>query len=189
MSEETQHLVKALRRIREKPLDSTDDLAVRRGEFVSVLNRIYGPGSPQEQQVNRIKYYRRVGSGSISMGGAVSGFAVSENFAECKKRLHGLIDGAVEELESLGLPTKPSPASSGLSVSVNQTVNLNVVIEAVKDELTGQQLKELREALSEPGTPEQKRSRVLEKAKSFGSDVASNILAGIITNPQILGSI
>ena len=36
-------------------------------------------------------------------------------------------------------------------------------------------------------TPEEKKVKLIDKIKSFGSDIASNIVAGILTNPAIFG--
>ena len=59
-------------------------------------------------------------------------------------------------------------------------------LEAIKDDLTGRQIKELKEVVDESGGDKEKaRNGIIAKLKSFGSDVASNIVANIITNPMI----
>lgn len=63
-------------------------------------------------------------------------------------------------------------------------------LEAIKDDLTGKQVKELKEVIKESGDDKEKaRNGIIEKLKSFGSDVASNIVANIITNPMIWASL
>lgn len=69
------------------------------------------------------------------------------------------------------------------SQSQNQSISL--VVDILKDELTGRQLKELKDILDSKITYETKRKSVFDKIKSFGSDVAANILANIITNPKM----
>lgn len=72
------------------------------------------------------------------------------------------------------------------SQSQEQTTAINIFQEAIKDDLTGRQLKEIIEIIKESGDDKKKmRNGIIEKLKSFGSDVASNIVANILTNPAI----
>lgn len=76
------------------------------------------------------------------------------------------------------------------SQSQEQSVAINIFLEAIKDDLTGRQLKDLKEVIKDSGDDKEKaRNGVIDKLKSFGSDVASNIVANIITNPMIWTSI
>ena len=61
----------------------------------------------------------------------------------------------------------------------------NIFLEAISDELTGKQVKELKAALSEEKGG--KKGPLMEKVKSFGLDTLSNIVANIVTNPAIWG--
>ena len=62
---------------------------------------------------------------------------------------------------------------------------MNVFIEAIKDEITGKELKELKEIMKNyEKNPEETKSTLLEKIKGFSKDVLSNIMANIITNPD-----
>lgn len=74
------------------------------------------------------------------------------------------------------------------SQSQNQDISINVFIEALKEELTGSQLKEIIN-LSKNSSIETAKSTIIAKLKSFGGDVLSNIVANIITNPTILGQL
>lgn len=71
------------------------------------------------------------------------------------------------------------------SQSQNQQQAANIFLEAISDELTGKQVKELKAALSEEKGG--KKGPLMEKVKSFGLDTLSNILANIVTNPAIWG--
>jgi hypothetical protein len=76
--------------------------------------------------------------------------------------------------------------SNSQSQSQEQSFAVNMFLEAIKDDLTGKQVKEIKEILTEAANDkEQARKSISEKLKSFGSDVASNIVANIITNPMI----
>lgn len=94
--------------------------------------------------------------------------------------------------------TKNNNSQNGIIVNANinntnsqsqdqeQTMVVNMFLEAIKDDLTGKQVKELKEVIAESaGDKEKARNGIVEKLKSFGSDVASNIVANIITNPSI----
>ena len=79
--------------------------------------------------------------------------------------------------------------SNSQSQNQEQSVAINLFLEAIKDDLTGKQVKELKEVLDENKEDAEKaRKGIIEKLKSFGSDVASNIVANILTNPVIWNS-
>lgn len=76
--------------------------------------------------------------------------------------------------------------SNSQSQSQEQSLAINLFLEAIKDDLTGRQVKELKEVIQESGDDKEKaRNGIIDKLKSFGSDVVSNIVANIITNPMI----
>lgn len=94
--------------------------------------------------------------------------------------------------------TKDREAEKSINITANfsntnsqsqnqeQTLAINMFLEAIKDDLTGKQVKELKEVIAESaGDKEKARSGIIEKLKSFGPNVASNIVANIITNPSI----
>ena len=73
-----------------------------------------------------------------------------------------------------------------------QDVVVKILLEAAKDELTGKQRKELLAIAEKTKDPQEAHKSILAKLKGFGEDVAANIVANIITNPQVwqnLGSI
>ena len=71
-----------------------------------------------------------------------------------------------------------------------QTIAIELFLEAIKDDLTGRQIKELQEVVTASNGDLQKaRSGIIEKLKSFGANVASNIVANLITNPAIWNSL
>lgn len=83
--------------------------------------------------------------------------------------------------------SSPQPKISIINNNSNiQNVVLDVFVESIKDELTGKQQKMLKEIVSDDGkTEDEKRDSLIDKLKSFGGDVLSNIIANIITNPAI----
>lgn len=76
--------------------------------------------------------------------------------------------------------------SNSQSQSQEQSLAVELFIEAIKDDLTGRQIKELKSVVAEADNDLQKaRPGVLAKFKEFGADVASNIVANLLTNPMI----
>lgn len=70
-----------------------------------------------------------------------------------------------------------------------QTIAVELFLEAIKDDLTGRQIKELKEVVAASNGDLQKaKPGIIEKLKSFGADVVSNIVANLITNPAIWAS-
>lgn len=71
-----------------------------------------------------------------------------------------------------------------------QKLAVELFIEAIKDDLTGRQIKELKQVVAEAENDIPKaRSGIIAKLKAFGADVASNILANLLTNPIIWGGL
>lgn len=80
--------------------------------------------------------------------------------------------------------------SNSQSQSQEQSMAVELFIEAIKDDLTGRQIKELKSVVAEADNDLQKaRPGIIAKLKEFGSDVASNIVANLLTNPMIWGGL
>lgn len=72
------------------------------------------------------------------------------------------------------------------SQNLEQSFAFNLFMEAIKDDLTGRQVKELKKVVADNNNDlEKARPCIIEKLKSFGSDVVANIVANLITNPSI----
>jgi hypothetical protein len=93
-----------------------------------------------------------------------------------------------------------SDAKSDMNITINntnsqsqsqeQSMAVELFIEAIKDDLTGRQIKELKAVVAEADNDIQKaRPGILAKLAEFGKDVASNIVANILTNPMIWGGL
>ena len=121
-----------------------------------------------------------------------------EEVKEVSKKLsdknHRKILGILKAIKLL--PTEPEIKSqipnptNNIQITNNQTVSqqitLNIFLEAIKDELTGKQVKELKEVMKDyESEPELAKTKIIDKIKGFGGDVLSNIVANILTNPTI----
>lgn len=68
----------------------------------------------------------------------------------------------------------------------SQQQTIEILVKALEDQLSVTQLKEIKQIVEEEkGDLEKAKPKLIDKIKSFGENVASNILANIITNPAI----
>lgn len=71
----------------------------------------------------------------------------------------------------------------------NQNQILEIFLESITDEITGKQLKELKEITKIEPDPAKAKSKIIDKIKDFGENVITNIVANVITNPSIWSSL
>jgi hypothetical protein len=115
---------------------------------------------------------------------------------KAKNEASSILKSLVVDIKDFGLPHL-NTASKDDKVSVivtqennqNQTtsvsINIDFIIDVLKGELRSSEIEEVKEILESEEEPKEKKKKFIEKIKSFGSDVASNILANILTNPQV----
>lgn len=151
-----------------------------KNKATNIVVRIYGHDSLPEQQIESLRY--------------TPGFSGGSNVQERKRQATKLIDGLIKEIERFGLPEQLSKTKDGLNINIAQTqnqetkINLSLIIESIQDELKGSELKELQEIIADNEIEQdEKKTRIINRLKSFGSDVASNIVANILTNPALFG--
>jgi|GEM_PF-2078954 len=99
----------------------------------------------------------------------------------------------IKNIDAVGLPEKKIDSSS-ISVTNNLTQSqqqeqsqqlvVEIFMEAIKDELTGKQQKEIKAIFEEEKDIEKAKPKLIDKLKGFGENVLSNIVANIITNPK-----
>lgn len=118
------------------------------------------------------------------------------NTKDISEDIKVVIDTAIEEIKAIGLPKPVSNnASNGFSINntlsqtqnQSQDVNLinTILLDAIKDELTGKQRKEILSVAKEAHTPEEAHKGIVEKLKEFGPNVSASIVANILTNPRV----
>lgn len=94
-----------------------------------------------------------------------------------------------KEKDSINVVTTINSTNSQ-SQSQEQSLAVELFIEAIKDDLTGRQIKDLKSVVAEADNDLQKaRPSIIAKLKEFGTDVASNIVANLLTNPMIWGGL
>ncbi len=153
-----------------------------KGATISILETIFGQKSKKIEEIEKIKL-----ESLFSYNGRQKYYIET-----VKERGTAILEACILELEILG---NPSQIYTGEKDSLNltlsqsqhntQTINLNLIIEELRKELTGNQLEEIQEILDSEVPNEEKNKSVVSKLKDFGINTLSNIVAGIITNPAI----
>lgn len=186
--------IDSLNKLLNEPITDGTAFKVWKSKVINILTRIYGEKCNQIDQINKVEYrtYRRISTiGRKSNGYSSAGGG--NNLETCKTEGFALIKGFIEEIETYGLPEKndKKQENNGLNIVVNQTnsqqmtVSLNIFLSALQDELNGKQFKEIKGIIDSSEDAEPKKKKIIEKFKSFGIDVMTNIIANILTNPQI----
>lgn len=118
---------------------------------------------------------------------------------DCFDNMLGIVNAC--QFVPCQLNPKSSTGSSDKAIvlNVNQTqsqtqnqdqrIVIDVFFEAIKDEIKGNQLKELKAIAKEEPNPEKAKTKILDRIKSWGEGVSASIIANIITNPNIWGSL
>ncbi|WP_461490535.1 hypothetical protein [Pontibacter sp. HJ8] len=148
----------------------------------NIVAMIYGNNSASVEHIKKLEFRPSYNGGS--------------NALIRKHQAKIIIEGFIYQLIEFGLPERENkkPDSERIHISLTQNqhqeanINIDIILSAIKDELTGKQQKEVQEIIDLEAPVEEKKSRIIDKLKSFGSDVASNIVASILTNPQIFSS-
>lgn len=150
----------------------------------STLQNIYPNRPPVIERFHTIKPYEMKWKGD--------GTRINEG----KKEAREYLDSLISDIEHFGLPhLSEKNTTDALNVSVHQhneqnqstqvSVNFEYIVEVLRGELRTSEIDELKEILDTDDEPKVKKKRFIDKIKSFGSDVASNILANLLTNPQV----
>jgi hypothetical protein len=187
-----QKIIKSLTDIRNK-IDSLDrdDLYSKTSAISSVLGRFFPKDTAYQRDLKQIR---------LSLGVLISSYQDTQTFGpdleEIKSLTHKLLDNLISEAGTLGLPTISTvgkKAEGGINIHNNlsqsqqqiQTTNISLLLETVKDSLTGQQYKEIATIARQEPDPEKAKPKIVKKLLSFGGDVCSNIVASLLTSPDI----
>lgn len=180
IEKQIQLLKKQIQKIEEKDFD----LDSWKYSTNVILGRIFGNNYQGIKAIDKIKF----DSGGWAIGDASHFW---NNMTSCKKQSKDIIEACITELETFGEPENNITEKSGININLTQnqkqTVNINLLISALEDELTVSQLREVNELMKIDEPISVKRIKIIDKIKSFGSEVASNILANILTNPNVWG--
>lgn len=154
---------------------------------IILLERIFGKDNRKIAQIEKIKLNRH----DVRNTGVEA-----YNISSIKNEGTEILTAAIIELETLGLPPESDEKNDNrINLTIiqnqeqeqNQRIKLNIIIDAFQEELTGKQLKELQEIIDSESDNKTKKLNIIEKLKTFGSDILTNIVASILTNPNIYG--
>ncbi len=145
------------------------DLEAWKKYTIVILARIFGDESQKIKQVENIEYDYSSWSLRDTTG--------SNSYLDtCKKLGKEILQASIDEIENLGLP-QTEKTSDELFEAIS---------EALQDEMKGSQFKELKQILSSTDSSKIKRDKILEKLKSYGSDMSFMILSNILTSPAVI---
>jgi hypothetical protein len=143
------------------------DLIAWKNFTVLLLERIFGSETKKIESIQNIKYDK----GSWVLRDE-TGYANS--MEACKKLGREILEEAILELETFGVP----------EASADQ-IDIKVIMNALEDELTGTQFREIKKALTEEKQAEDKKKILITKLKSYGPDTVFAIVANILSNQQV----
>lgn len=144
-----------------------------------LLERIFGKDYPGIKSIQSIKHTRQ--------DLRAHGGPINDNINMCKKQGLKILEACITEIDTFGVPEKSEVKNSGFAINLtqNQTVSINLILTVLKDELTVGQYDEIQKVVHTDEPRSTKLKKVIEKIEGFGCDVASNILANILINPNI----
>ena len=87
----------------------------------------------------------------------------------------------INDTKNLNIIDKSINVHVSQNQSQRQSQSLDFFMDLIKDELTGKQYKEIKEIIETEPNPALAKTKLVDKIKSFGIDVASNIVSNIIT--------
>ena len=190
--EQARGLVSLLNDIKIKVDEDKVNLKNALIQLNGVLERFYEPSDTQLSSADKLKRYililEKKKCDSISSDPRCNVHDIAEDTKT-------LIDSVVAEVQALGLPDRKTVNDKSVNVNVHQSqeqkqnqqqdIIVKILLEAAKDELTGKQRKELLTIAENTKDPKEAHKSIMAKLKDFGEDVAANIVANIMTNPQV----
>lgn len=152
----------------QKLEDKDFDLNAWKNFTILLLERIFGRQSKKIEAIQKIKYDQ----GSWVLRDE-TGYANS--IEACKKLGREVLEESIIELDTFGLPQEAA-----------DTIPFETILNALKEELTGSQLREIKKAASEKGIIEDRKKILITKLQDFGSDAAWAIVANILSDEQVV---
>lgn len=160
-------------------------------KWLATTKRYLGIHFPNDKDVNE---FDTISKENLSPGQQKKLLAILEAFASLPtiipdSRITQITEKKGRGREAINVTTTINNTNTQ-SQNQAQTIAIELFLEAIKDDLTGRQIKELKEVVTTSNGDLQKaRPGIIEKLKSFGADVVSNVVANLITNPVIWNSL
>ena len=153
-------------------------------KWLATTKRFIGINFPNDKDVAE---FEKISNEDLSPGQQQMLLAILEAFSSLPTVIHNKDD--VNRQGKITVNTNINNSNSQ-SQSQEQSFAVNLFLDAIKDDLTGKQIKELKEVMAESCSDKEKtRNGIIAKLKTFGDNVAANIVANILTNPVIWGGL
>ena len=168
-----------------KPSEYTSGVDMWKSSTIGILERIFGSDSRKIKDIENIQYEKNPHYGSESE---------TYNKVAVKKAGSSILNACIAELELLGSPN-PDSGNKGTGAEETafqnqddkQTIIPDIVLSELRKELTGSQFDEIKLIIDSKENADIKKNKISQKFKEFGINPLSNIIAGILTNPSIIG--
>ena len=144
------------------------DLNAWKNFTILLLQRIFGQETRKVDAIGKIKYDQ----GSWVLRDE-TGYTNSVD--ACKKLGREILEEAIVELETFGTPEE-----------TGNTISFDVILEALQDELTGSQFREIKEAIKEKRQIKDLKKILVTKLKGFDSEGIYAIVANILSNEEVM---
>ena len=146
-------------------LDSENfDLEAWKSSSSSFLSRLFGAKDTKVKQIEGLK----IDYGSWALRDASSSYNPASS---CKKQGREIIEAAINELETFGLP--------------GTSLDASVIIQALEDQLKVSQLKELNKVLTNDQSEEDKKKGLIKIITSWDKNAPSHILSEILLASEL----
>ncbi len=144
------------------------DLNAWKNFTILLLERIFGPKTKKLDSIQKIKYDQ----GSWVLRDETG---YTNSMEACKKLGKEILEEAIVELETFGAPKE-----------TGNTIPFDVILNALQDELTGSQFREIKNALGEERQIKDLKKILVTKLKGFDSEGIYAIVANILSNEEVI---
>jgi hypothetical protein len=144
------------------------DLNAWKNFTILLLERIFGQNTKKIDAIHRIKYDQ----GSWVLRDETG---YTNSIEACKKLGREILEEAIVEVGAFGPPEE-----------TGNTIPFEVVLNALQDELTGSQFREIKNALEEKRQIKDLKKILMTKLKGFGSDSVYAIVANILSHEEVM---
>jgi hypothetical protein len=151
-----------------KKLEAKDfDLIAWKNFTVLLLERIFGRQTKKIEAIQKITYDK----GSWVLRDETG---YTNSIKACKKLGREILEEAIVELQTFGLPEEDP-----------DTIPFRTILDALENELTGSQFREIRKAVAEKGAIGDRKKVLLTKLQVYGSETAWAIVANILSDEKV----
>lgn len=160
--------IKVLKDQIEKLETKDFDLNAWKNFTILLLERIFGAKTKKIEAIRKIKYDQ----GSWVLRDETG---YTNSMEACKKLGKEILEEAIVELETFGAPEE-----------TGNTIPFDVLLNALQDELTGSQFREIKNALQEERQIKDLKKILVTKLKGFDSEGIYAIVANILSNEEVI---